>query len=113
MENQQPIIITDPRSIKDIVTEVFKELIGGKQEAKPENDVYKDVDQAAAFLNVSKQTIYSYTSTQKIPFYKRQKRIYFKQTDLELWLNDGRVKTGAEIEEAASARTSKKKGGTE
>ena len=53
---------------------------------------------AAIFLGLAPQTIYGYTAKRMIPFIKKGKKLYFKRSDLEEWLNEGKNKTVAEIE---------------
>jgi len=55
------------------------------------------VKEAAVFLRLAPQTIYGFTSKRIIPFLKRGKKIYFKHTDLELWLEEGRKKSVREL----------------
>jgi excisionase family DNA binding protein len=64
---------------------------------KSERDNFMDVKEAADFLKEAKATLYSRTSRREIPFYKRNKRIYFKKSDLISWLEKGRMKTDREI----------------
>jgi hypothetical protein len=46
------------------------------------------VDQAAIFLRLSRQRVYTLVSERKIPFMKRSKRLYFSRKSLVLWLNE-------------------------
>ena len=60
-------------------------LAENKQNAEVHN-----ADQAAEFLHIAKQTLYSLTSRRKIPFYKNGKKILFKKGELQEWLNSGK-----------------------
>ncbi len=83
-------------------------------EEKNEPEVFVNVNEGARILQISKQTLYSYTSRSVVPFYKKAKRIYFKKSELLKWLHSGRNKSLEEIErEAGNRNGSKKKGGTE
>jgi excisionase family DNA binding protein len=42
--------------------------------------------EASKFLNLAVTTIYEKTSKNLIPFFKRDKKLYFKKTELEEWL---------------------------
>lgn len=44
------------------------------------------IDEASDFLNIPKQTLYQFTSTDKIPFTKVGKRLLFLKKDLIEWL---------------------------
>ena len=58
-------------------------------------------EQAAEFLHIAKQTLYSMTSRRKIPFYKNGKKILFRRGDLEEWLNSGKHEQISKIEKDA------------
>jgi excisionase family DNA binding protein len=57
--------------------------------------------QAAEFLHIAKQTLYSMTSRRKIPFYKNGKKILFRRGDLEEWLNSGKHEQMSQIQKHA------------
>jgi excisionase family DNA binding protein len=60
-----------------------------------------NADQAAEFLHIAKQTLYSMTSRRKIPFYKNGKKILFKKGELQEWLNSGKHEQISKIEKDA------------
>lgn len=45
-----------------------------------------NVDECAAYLNVSRSYLYKLTHRKEIPFYKPNRRIYFKREDVDCWL---------------------------
>lgn len=50
--------------------------------------------EAAEYLGISKSTLYKKTAKKKIPFYKNQgKLIYFKKSELNDWVYQGKGKT--------------------
>lgn len=51
------------------------------QIAKDDNE-FLNVQQAASFLGVSSDTIYSWTMKKTIPFYKMGRLVRFKKSDL-------------------------------
>lgn len=56
--------------------------------------------EAASYLSMTKGLLYKLTSTHRIPFYKPMgKRIFFKASELEDWVNAGRVPTTRELKE--------------
>jgi excisionase family DNA binding protein len=59
--------------------------------------------ETAQYLGVSKQTMYGYTSSRKIPFHKFGKRIFFYTQELDDWLknNAPRYKSREEISREA------------
>ena len=56
------------------------------------------LEDAAAYLHVSKQTLYRLTSASQIPHFKPNgKRVYFLRADLDAWLTRNRVRTRGEV----------------
>lgn len=68
--------------IKDALREVLRECSHRKEPVKKPESVYKNVDEAAIFLRVSKSTVYRYSHLGIIPTYGKGK-IFFKPEDLE------------------------------
>lgn len=65
------------------------------------------IEEACAYLNLAKATLYGMTSRNEIPFLKKSRKIYFRQSDLEQYLLDGRRKTKNEIAADADAHMQK------
>lgn len=59
-----------------------------KQESNPIE--FLDAGQAADFLHLAKQTLYTLTHKKKVPFYKNGKKILFKKHELQEWMDSGR-----------------------
>lgn len=83
--------------ITDLVTEAVQTALQQQQlqlkNLRVEQDQREEVlntDQAAAYLHIAKQTLYTLTSKRKIPFYKNGKKILFRRGDLDDWLNRGK-----------------------
>lgn len=55
------------------------------------------IDLASKYLNLARQTLYGFTSNRSIPFIKRGKKLYFKKSDLDSWLGEGRRRTLSEL----------------
>ena len=56
--------------------------------------------EAASYLSMTKGLLYKLTSTHRIPYYKPMgKRIFFKISELDEWVNAGRVPTDKELQE--------------
>jgi excisionase family DNA binding protein len=106
MNNEQSkLVIIDEATLDRMLRKCVQSEIQKLQIPKqPEKDKILFVEDAAYFLGLSKQTVYSYTSQGLIPFYKRAKKIYFKQSELQEWLESGRYKTQDEINKEASDR---------
>lgn len=69
------------------------------------------VDEAAAFLSLSKHAIYHKTSTREIPHFKKGKRVYFNRQALLAWVQDQYQRTQSEIvaETSVMMRVSKRR----
>ena len=62
------------------------------------NKPFLSTDEAAAFIGVSRSTLYKLTSGQQIPHFKPTGKLcYFSRQDLEEWLQSNRVSTLSEI----------------
>jgi len=66
------------------------------------------VEEASAFLNMPVNTIYSLTSSKKIPCFKPGKNLLFYKSELTEWVKESRQKTVAEIQ--AEARKGVRRG---
>jgi excisionase family DNA binding protein len=66
-----------------------------------------NLPQAAEYLSLSKSSLYKSTSQREIPHFKKGKKIYFKKSELDLWLTQIRVKTKIEIETEANTYLAK------
>jgi excisionase family DNA binding protein len=70
--------------------------------AAPEKDIIT-FEEACQFLHLAKPTLYGLTSRNEIPFLKKSRKIYFRLSELEKYLLEGRRKTKSEIAADAAA----------
>ncbi len=70
-----------------------------------------DLNEAALFTGFSTAHLYRLTSGRQIPHFKKNRKLYFKKSDLEAWMCDNRVLTVDETNAIASTycRTRQKK----
>lgn len=61
-----------------------------------------DVKDLAAYLKISASTIYKFTSTRSIPYYKNGKRLFFKREEINDWIFTTKINSSYEIEEEAT-----------
>jgi len=66
------------------------------------------IQEAAEFLNLAVPTLYTMTSKHTIPYRKRGKRLYFRLSELEQWLESGKKKSVAELDTEAEEYLTKK-----
>ena len=59
---------------------------------EPERDRLMTVKQLKEYLpeNPASQTIYGWVNDRKIPFEKHGRRLYFRKSKIDEWLNNGR-----------------------
>lgn len=88
--------------LKTTVYEGIKE--SGHTSDLPTSDKLLSIPEAAIFLNLAQQTLYGYTSNRTIPFIKKGKKLYFRKSDLENWLTDGRKATVKELQKGIGAK---------
>lgn len=65
-----------------------------------------DLTEAAAFTGYSESHLYNLTSRKAVPHYKKNRKLYFKKSELEDWLLEHRIKTDKEINSRAATYVS-------
>ena len=53
------------------------------------------------YTEIPKNSIYQLTSKNKIPHFKRGRKLFFEKVMIDQWLEEGRVKSDDEIQEKA------------
>lgn len=97
--NAQKIIITTENELDILIQNSVRKVINENRNLQADSN-YNDIltlTEACEYLNLAKQTLYGFTSKNEIPFIKRGKKLYFKKSDLEKWLMEGKQLTKAEI----------------
>lgn len=79
------------KKTKDVFSKMFTAIEAGDYNQHETNsnieDVILNTEEACAFLNISKSTIYKLTSSNNIPFYKPNgKNMYFRKIELSEYL---------------------------
>jgi excisionase family DNA binding protein len=85
----------EPEDIENLIQTNVRQILSEKG-LEPANDILS-IEQACQYLKLAKQTIYGFTSKNEIPFLKKGKKLYFKKSELDKWLLEGRQKTHREI----------------
>lgn len=62
-----------------------------------------DIQEAALFTGFSLGHLYRLTSNKEIPHYKKDRKLYFKKSELEEWMLDNRILTNQEIDAQAQS----------
>jgi predicted DNA-binding transcriptional regulator AlpA len=68
-----------------------------------------DFDEAILFTGLSRGHLYRLTSGRQIPHFKKNRKLYFKKSELEDWMLDCKVSTEDEIQSKASTYIETKK----
>ena len=61
-----------------------------------------DLDDTVLFTGFSKGHLYRLTSERQIPHYKKNRKLYFRKSELEAWLLEEKVLTNAELDSRAA-----------
>ena len=80
------------------------------QSAKPdvkESDLLT-INEAALFLNLSKNTLYNKVNKNELPYMKKGKRLYFSRAELITYIKSGKISSINEIQELTNNFLSKK-----
>lgn len=83
------------------VSEIKQLLLSKSIQPSEASDQLLTIQEAADFLTLAVPTLYSMVSRGELPHMKRSKRLYFSKKDLIEYVQAGRKKTVAEIQEAA------------
>ena len=86
--------------------EIIKKLISIEQRIIEQNLLQKEImnfSEACLYLDLSSSHLYKLTSANAIPCYCPQgKKLYFRRTELDLWLTSHRNATKEEVEQQAA-----------
>lgn len=100
MENPFDIIIERLDSIEKILFELSNKVLAHTTPTSQEK--LMGIDELSEYLKLAKPTIYQKTASREMPSIKIGKRLYFKKSDIDIWLNQGRRKSNFEIQEEAA-----------
>lgn len=84
--------------IDESVSKAMQAVIGNDRSNEKE---IMDLKEVAAFLKVSKDTIYRRTHEKTIPHYKKGGKLYFNRSQIEAYLDSGKQLTQDEFNEQA------------
>jgi len=80
--------------------QLIQDILSNRKDPEVEinnNTEIMNIDEAAVYLKMAKQTVYSMTSRKILPYFKRGKRVFFRKAELINWLEKGRKYTNEEI----------------
>ena len=100
MENPFDIIVQRLDSIEKLLNELSKNANNSKP--PKDTDEIMTVEQLSDYLTIARQTIYEKCSKKEIPYFKAGKRLYFKKSVINDWINSGRRYTTDELMQQAA-----------
>lgn len=104
------LVITTPDELSRIVQSAIRTALAEQSTITNTNSTFRklyDMDEAAAYTKQPKSSLYKATSKRQISFIKRGRPIFFTKESLDKWLEEGRKKTRAELEQEAMQEISK------
>lgn len=110
MTNNKLTIESLPRAVADLFVEVqqIKTLIKEGELGRSNHDDPINIDQAAEFLKIQKQTLYGYVSKKTVISHKKEGKLFFFKSELVQWIKSGNAKS-FDVEEEASKMIKKRK----
>lgn len=102
----QAVTITQisPPELEILIENTIRKVLSVHTEPQPDQDAWFNLDELIEYLPAkpAKATIYGKVHARLIPFRKQGKSLVFKKSEIDAWLNQGRIKTVAETAEEAS-----------
>lgn len=105
----EKLIIIKEGDLQRLIEDGLRKVQGETAHTPPTHPPQKSmltIDEACDFLSLSKPAIYARTSSRRIPFNKIGKKLYFKRSELLIWIEcngDMRV-TRKRIKELTNAQ---------
>lgn len=82
MENPFEMILERLTAIENLLKTIMKTV---KVDEREKNTEILNIDQASEYLSLSKTTIYGKIATRVIPHFKKDKRLYFTKSELDIY----------------------------
>jgi len=101
METQEITFDTLPQAIGRLISKVDaleRRLANNQSSNEKELPELLETNEAAAFLKIAKQTLYSKVMRREIPHLKQGKKLLFERAALQVYLESGRRQTAQEKE---------------
>ena len=94
----EKIIVTTPNELETLIHHSVRQALKeqAEQTGTSSNELLS-IDEACKHLKLAKPTLYGFTSKNEIPHIKRGKKLYFRRSELETWLNEGKRKSNKQI----------------
>ena len=96
LSNLNLVIVPEAKLI-EIIQKTVNEALQNASLLAPEQ-VFLSIHEASKLVGLTETTIYQKTSKNQIPHIKKNGKVYFEKADLVAWMQEGKVKTQAQIE---------------
>ncbi|CAN5197607.1 hypothetical protein BH09BAC4_BH09BAC4_20710 [soil metagenome] len=105
--DQLPVAVYELGQKIDNLTGLLQAMAGQKA-LKP--DRWFSIEELSDYLpgHPAVTTLYGKVQRREIPFSRNGKRLVFRQSDIDIWLQSGRVKTAAELDVLAEQHLNNK-----
>ncbi len=89
------IIVTSQKDLTHLIEASLRKILKEELEnANPSQQVAQNeivfLAEAIEITGLAKPTLYAKTSKNEIPHYKRGRKLYFKRSELLLWIEEGK-----------------------
>ncbi len=98
IDKNRPMYSLSVEEYIELNQEILKSMKNPEAEVEKNNTEIMNIDEAAVYLKMAKQTVYSMISRRILPYFKRGKRVFFRRAELLTWLEKGRKYTNEEIQ---------------
>lgn len=83
------IVQISPEQFSDLITKTINKAVKQALDDNRDKERLLTLKDTSQYLNLSIQTLYSYTSRKTIPYIKKGKKLLFRKKDLDEWLKEG------------------------
>ena len=98
IDKNRPMYSLSVEEYIELNQEILKSMKNPEAEVEKNNTEIMNIEEAAVYLKMAKQTVYSMISRRILPYFKRGKRVFFRRAELLTWLEKGRKYTKEEIQ---------------
>ncbi|PKP20811.1 MAG: hypothetical protein CVU05_08255 [Bacteroidetes bacterium HGW-Bacteroidetes-21] len=98
IDKNRPVYSLSVEEFIQLNKEIFSSISESKNNLTTPSGEIMNIEEAAVFLKMAKQTVYSLISKSILPYFKRGKRVFFRKEELLSWLEKGRKYTKEEIQ---------------
>jgi excisionase family DNA binding protein len=98
-ETTKPVFLLTSAELDNLVQTSVRKAMGEHSFKIPDSDSKPmNVNEASEFTGIPVDTLYGYTHSRNIPFYKPGRSLMFFKSELIEWMKEGKKKTRKEIE---------------